>query len=202
MVFLRDGRMERTERRLQKIKRVLGGRQPDVAVVLENIHDPHNVSAVFRTCDAVGVMRVELVYSVEQFPRIGKKSSSSANKWVAQRRHRSVEECYATLREEGFSIWATRLGSGSVPLFGLDLTKAVALVFGNEHRGVSDQAAKLADGTFEIPMRGMIQSLNESVACAVSLYELLRQRLASGTCGKPKLSAREFDALYERWKTR
>jgi tRNA (guanosine-2'-O-)-methyltransferase len=160
--------MQRTDRRLQKIKTVLEKRQSDITVVLENIHDPHNVSAVFRTCDAVGVLRVELVYTVERFPRIGKKSSSSANKWVMMRHHRSLEECYATLRQEGFAVLATRVGTGSVPLFGVDLTKKVALVFGNEHRGVSDRAAQLADSTFEIPMRGMIQSLNVSVACAVN----------------------------------
>ncbi len=194
--------MQRTDRRLQRIKAVLERRQPDVTVVLENIHDPHNVSAVFRTCDAVGVMRVELVYTVERFPQIGKKSSSSANKWVMKRHHRSLEECYATLRKEGFAILATRVGTGAAPLFELELTRKVAFVFGNEHRGVSDRAAQLADATYEIPMRGMIESLNVSVACAVSLYELLRQRLGSKTYAAPKLPAPEFDALYETWASR
>jgi tRNA (guanosine-2'-O-)-methyltransferase len=191
--------MVRSARRLEKIRQVLEKRQPGLTVVMENIHDPHNVSAVFRTCDAVGVMRVELLYTREKFPRIGKKSSSSANKWLERRRHESVDECFRTLRNEGFLIYATHLGSGTVPLYELDLTKKVALVFGNEHRGVSEEAAAKADANFQIPMVGMIQSLNVSVAAAVSLYEALRQRLASGMMNRGGLSRKELEALYEDW---
>ena len=106
----RSLRMLRSSRRTEKIRQVLARRQPGLTVVMENIHDPHNVSAVFRTCDAVGVMQVELLYTVEKFPRIGKKSSSSANKWLERRRHTSVDECFRILRDEGFRIYATHLG--------------------------------------------------------------------------------------------
>lgn len=191
--------MQRSERRKEKITGVLSRRQPDLTVVMENIHDAHNVSAILRSCDAVGVMQVELVYSKERFPRIGKKSSSSANKWLDRRNHQSIVECYTTLRSEGFAIYATRLGGGAVSLYDLDLTRRTALVFGNEHRGVSDEAASAADGVFEIPMMGMIQSLNVSVACAVCLYEALRQRLAGGGFDKPKYSQQEITHLYEKW---
>ncbi|MBM2839951.1 MAG: tRNA guanosine-2'-O-methyltransferase [Bacteroidetes bacterium] len=166
---------------------------------MENIHDPHNVSAILRSCDAVGILRVELLYTLEKFPRIGKKSSSSANKWLERRKHKSVDECYARLRDEGFTIYATHLGESAVSLYELDLRKRVALVFGNEHRGVSDEAAEKADGNFQIPMLGMIQSLNVSVAGAVSLYEVLRQRLASEDLLKPKLLENELEALYNDW---
>jgi len=166
---------------------------------MENIHDPHNVSAILRSCDAVGVLRVELLYTVEKFPRIGRKSSSSANKWLERRKHKSVGECYTALRNEGFIIYATDLGESAVSLYDLDLTKKVALVFGNEHRGVSVEAAKKADRNFQIPMLGMIQSLNVSVACAVSLYEVLRQRLVKGDLLKPKLLADELEVLYNDW---
>jgi tRNA (guanosine-2'-O-)-methyltransferase len=191
--------MLRSQRRIERIKRVLAQRQPDLSVVMENIHDPHNVSAVLRSCDAVGILRVELLYTVEKFPRIGKKSSSSANKWLEVRKHKSVDECYRILRNEGFAIYATHLGGSSVSLYDLDLTKKVALVFGNEHRGVSDEAATRADGAFQIPMLGMIQSLNVSVACAVSLYEVLRQRLAKGDLINPKLSDAELTELCNDW---
>ncbi len=191
--------MLRSSRRLEKLRRVLEQRQTGLTVVLENIHDPHNVSAVFRSCDAVGVLRVELLYTHEKFPRIGRKSSSSANKWLDHRRHTSVGECFRLLRSEGFRIYATRLGEGSVSLYDLDLTGKVALVFGNEHRGVSDEAASDADGNFSIPMVGMIQSLNVSVAVAVSLYEAFRQRSRRGLFAKPSLSKSELEQIYADW---
>jgi len=194
--------MPRSTRRLDKIRGVLSHRQPGLTVVMENIHDPHNVSAVFRSCDAVGVLRVELLYTREKFPRIGKKSSSSANKWLECRRHRSVDECYDMLHAEGFRIFATHLGARAVSLYDLDLTRKVALVFGNEHRGVSDEAAAKADANFQIPMVGMIQSLNVSVAAAVSLYEALRQRLVNGDLARPGLSPDQMAVLYEEWIAR
>lgn len=191
--------MPRSERRVQKIKHVLQQRQPDLTVVMENIHDPHNVSAVLRSCDAVGVMRVELLYTLEKFPRIGKKSSSSANKWLARRKHTTVDECYAKLRAEGFKIYATHLAANAVSVYDLDLAQKVALVFGNEHRGVTDEAATKADGNFVIPMVGMIQSLNISVACAVSLYEAMRQRLSQGAYHASKYSQEELKRLLDDW---
>ena len=191
--------MLRSKRRMKKIRRVLTRRQPGLTVVMENIHDPHNVSAVLRTCDAVGVMQVELLYTKEKLPRIGKKSSSSANKWLERRRHASVDDCYRTLREAGFRVYATHLGTDAVSLYDLDLTGKVALVFGNEHRGVSEEAATKADANFQIPMIGMIQSLNVSVAAAVSLYEALRQRLACGAIDRCGFSPEELETLYEDW---
>ena len=189
----------RTERRLQKIRRVLRLRQPDLTVVLEDIHDPHNVSAVLRSADAVGIGEVHLVYTSEEFPKIGRKSSASALKWVVRRKSRSVEECYSRLRKQGFRIYASQLDSDSLCLFDLNLRDKVALVFGNEHRGVSEQAAALADARFMIPMHGMIESLNVSVACAVSLYEALRQRLEHGDFSRLKLGDTALRALAEEW---
>lgn len=188
-----------TEERLRKIKTVLAQRQPDLTVVMENIHDPHNVSAMLRSADAVGVPEVQLVYTNEEFPKLGKKSSASATKWVARRKFRSVQDCYETLRKEGFMICATHLAKDAVLLHELDLTKKVALVFGNEHRGVSAEAAEQADVNFQIPMMGMIQSLNVSVACAVSLYEALRQRTSKGLYKKRRLSLHEYQRLVDEW---
>lgn len=194
--------MPPSERRAEKFRQVLARRQPDLTVVMENIHDAHNVSAILRSCDAVGVLQVELLYTTEKFPRIGRKSSSSANKWLDRRRHSSIAGCYGTLRREGFRIFATHLGAGSVSLHELDLTRPAALVLGNEHRGVSDEAAAEADGTFRIPMMGMIQSLNVSVAAAVCLYEALRQRMAAGQYQQPALSRGELDRLFADWTSR
>lgn len=174
-------------------------RQPDLTLVIENIHDPHNVSAMLRSADAVGVKEVQLVYTVEKFPKLGKKSSASATKWVERKKYSSVKECYDKLHSEGFKIYATHLGKDSKSLYELDLNKKVVLVFGNEHHGVSKEAADLADGNFQIPMVGMIQSLNVSVACAVTLYEAMRQRLEKGGYGKIKFNAQQFKKLFEDW---
>jgi len=194
--------MIRSPRRLERIHAVLSHRQPGLTVVMENIHDAHNVSAIFRTCDAVGVLRVELLYTLEPFPKIGKKSSSSANKWLERRKHRSIEECYGTLRDEGFRIYATQVSERTGSLYDLDLTGDVAFVFGNEHRGVSDDAARMADSTFRIPMMGMIESLNVSVAAAVCLYEALRQRIRAGKYDTPTMKEDELHSLYDEWVKR
>jgi len=191
--------MPRSARRIDRVRSTATRRLPDLTVVLENIHDPHNVSAIMRTCDAVGVLQVELLYTVEKFPRIGKKSSSSANKWVKHRRHHSVQQCYACLRGEGYAIYATRLDPHATLLYDLDLTRKVAFVLGNEHRGVSDEAAKHADASIVIPMRGMIESLNVSVAAGVCLYESLRQRLARGDMSGPACSPDVIDGLIGEW---
>ena len=191
--------MTKSNRRLARIRAVLERRQPDLTVVMENIHDPHNVSAMLRSCDAAGVLQVELLYTVEKFPKIGRKSSSSANKWLARRKHTSVEECYATLRREGYRIYATHLAADAVQLYDLDLTRPSALVFGNEHRGVSDEAARLADANVQIPMMGIIQSLNVSVACAVALFEALRQRQMCGMYDTPRLARSLLEQLYQEW---
>jgi tRNA (guanosine-2'-O-)-methyltransferase len=186
-----------TERRKAKMLSVLQSRQPDLTLVMEDIHDPHNVSAVLRSADAVGIIEVQLVYVNEEFPRLGKKSSASATKWVKRRKFTSIQECYDQLHKEGFTIYASHLGKKSSSLYELDLTKKIAMVFGNEHRGVSDEAAELADGNFQIPMAGMIQSLNVSVACAVSVYEAFRQRLTSAS--RTTLSPEEIDQFFADW---
>jgi tRNA (guanosine-2'-O-)-methyltransferase len=172
---------QRRPERVEKISNMLQKRQPDLTIVLENVHDPHNVSAVLRSCDAVGVAEVHLLYhSGQSFPRLGEKSSASARKWVLSRPYHSVDSCYEVLRKQGKKIWTTAIGEQSVSLYDMDFTQPIALVFGNEHAGVSQECIDKADGNFIIPQVGMIQSLNISVACAVSLYEAFRQRNNAG----------------------
>jgi tRNA (guanosine-2'-O-)-methyltransferase len=189
----------RTERRLNRLVQVIRHRQPDLTVVMENIHDPHNVSAVLRSCDAAGVMEVQLIYTDVDFPTIGKKSSASAKKWVELRQFKSVNDCYKKLHEEGFTIFATYLEEKAKSLFEINMTKKVAIVVGNEHKGVSTEAAQSADGILKIPMFGMIQSLNVSVATAVILFEAVRQRIASGQYHESKYSNTELAKLLKIW---
>ncbi len=200
-----DNRMPRyefmgTEERIVKLKKVLEKRQLDLTVVAENINDPHNLSAMLRSCDAVGLQRVYVVYSNGQTaPQLGEQSSASARKWVETIKYDNIELCYKHLRENGFSIFTTKLESDSLSLYDMDLTKKIALVFGNEHSGVSDEAVQLADGNFLIPQIGMIQSLNISVACAVSLYEAFRQRLSKNMFQEPQINGLELEKCLENW---
>ncbi|GAB4294550.1 MAG: RNA methyltransferase [Ignavibacteriaceae bacterium] len=189
----------RSERRKNRIVSVLNWRQPTLRLVVENVHDPHNVSAILRTCDAAGVPVISLIYNSEPFPKIGKKSSASALKWIELEKFKSVDECYSSLKKDGFRIFASSLNSESINLFDIDLTEKVALVVGNEHRGVSDQACQKADKLFRIPMYGMVQSLNVSVASAVILYEAVRQRYRKKMYDTSQYSDNELSELLNKW---
>ena len=201
---LKESKWPRTSRRQERIERSIGRRQSDLSLVLEDIHDPHNVSAVLRTCDAVGVLRVHLIYVQETPPRkaFAQTTSGSAAKWINIVRHDSVEACYERLRADGQRIMVTALESGSVDLYETDLTVPVALVFGNEMRGVSEEAIKGADGLISLPMLGMIQSLNISVACAITLYEAMRQRRQAGLYDQSSLDEHARQQMVDDWLKR
>ena len=197
-------RWPRTERRQRRIENAIARRQPDLTIVLEDVDDPHNVSAVLRTCDAVGVLAVHLIYSRESAPdsAFARTTSASAAKWIETYRHPSIATCYSALRADGYRILATGLDEGSVDLYDVDLRSPTALVFGNEMRGVSDEALQEADARLAIPMVGMVQSLNISVACAVVLYEAFRQRWINGNYERPKLSDERRRSLSDDWLRR
>lgn len=183
---------------------MLTRRQPDLTVILENVHDLHNVSAVLRSCDAVGVQAVHLVYTVEEPPTgaLARTTSASAAKWIDIHWHESISDGYAAVRQAGMAVLCTALTEQSHDLFACDFRQPVALVFGNEMRGVSDEALAQADGAILIPMMGMVQSLNISVACAVTLYEALRQRAAAGLYDTPRLDEPTRNRLRDEWLRR
>lgn len=189
-----------TAKRLEKLKKAIGHRQPNLTVILENINDKHNLAACLRSCDAVGVSEVFILYHGKQPERkLGKNAAASATKWLDIHRYYSVDELFNHLRKRDYKIFTTGLGKESLSLYSLDLTENVALCFGNEHEGVSEEAIKLADGNFNIPQMGMIQSLNISVACAVSLYEALRQRTEAGMYDKAQYSDLDYKIKLEDW---
>jgi tRNA (guanosine-2'-O-)-methyltransferase len=189
----------KTEKRLLKIENVVKARQFSLRVVLENIHDPHNVSAIFRSCDAVGVTQVDLLYNIEDFPKVSKVTSASSKKWINQRRFKEVDECINTLKSEGFKVYGTILSDDAEDIYDIDFTEKVAIVMGNEHRGISEEMIKSVDKHIYIPMRGMIQSLNVSVATAVTLYEAQRQRALKGMYEKSELSETDLENLINEW---
>ncbi len=166
-----------TPHREQRIKQVTENRQHDITVIFENVHDPHNIAACLRSCDAIGVSEVYIISTVgKKESKLGNKSSASAAQWLTIHHYFNVEECFSVLRSRYSKIFSTRLAEDALDLYTMDFTQSIALVFGNEHDGVSNEASALCDGNIIIPQVGMIQSLNISVACAVTLYEVFRQR--------------------------
>jgi tRNA (guanosine-2'-O-)-methyltransferase len=189
-----------TNERRQKINAVLSKRQNDLTIVLENVFDPHNISAVMRSCDAVGVQEIYvLTTKIPRHKKWGERSSSSAAKWLTIHQFDNTEECFSALRKKYDAILTTHLSGEAVSLYELNLARSVALVFGNEHAGVSDEMLALSDGNFIIPQVGMIQSLNISVACAVTLYEAFRQKTVAGHYAKQKLTTSDFADLGDQW---
>lgn len=186
-----------TQRRLSKMKHVLAHRQKTLTVVCENIHDPHNVSAILRTCDAVGVQDVYLLYTVQAFPRLGKKSSSSAVKWIDTHKFGDASELKKQLVSRGITLYGTYLSENAKSIYEVDWTQASAIILGNEHSGISEDALRICDQVVSIPMFGMIESLNVSVAAAVILYEAVRQRLGKGLY--PKRGRKSNSKLTESW---
>ena len=193
-----------TPQREERFLEVLRKRQNSLTVVMENISDEHNISAVLRTCDAVGIHEVYVLHTMEigtsSKLKLGKKSSASARKWIDVHYFSDKKKCMEELRKKYKKIYSTLLAESSVSVYSLDLTESVALIFGNEHDGVSKEISEMCDGNFIIPQVGMIRSLNISVACAVTLYEAFRQRSAKGLYASAQLSEVEISKLFSEWK--
>ena len=161
------------ERRV-RITQVIQARSRAVTAVLDGLIDPHNVSAVLRSADACGVEQVHLIERPEAF-RVSPRIAKGAYRWVRLARHPSAEACVSALRAQGHRIFIATI-DGKVLPEALAAEPRPALVFGNEHAGVSDRMRELADGTYAIPMRGFVQSLNVSVAAAISLFAAMQGR--------------------------
>jgi len=190
-----------TPERFEKLTAVLKKRQGDIAIVMENVFDPHNISAVMRTCDAVGVQDIYVLNTkIPRHKKWGFRSSSSAKKWLTAHQFENTKECFDALRKNYSTILTTHLSSDAVSLHSIDFTKSIALVFGNEHSGVSDETRAMADGNFIIPQVGIIRSLNISVACAVTLYEAFRQKSNAGQYNQQSLSDVRYNELFKEWE--
>ncbi|GAA4465938.1 tRNA (guanosine(18)-2'-O)-methyltransferase TrmH [Nemorincola caseinilytica] len=191
-----------TPEREAKIKKVLNRRQNGLVVVMENVNDPHNISAVMRTCDAVGVQDIFVLNNrIPRHKKFAKTSSASALGWLTVRQFTDTDACMAAVRQVCDKVYATHLGVSSCSLYEMDLVQRIALVFGNEKDGVTEECLAHCDGNFIIPQMGMVQSLNISVACAITLYEAFRQRNNAGLYnGTAQLPPERWDELARKWK--
>lgn len=189
-----------TPERNERLTAVLHKRQPDLTIVLENVFDPHNISAVMRTADAVGIQDIFILNNkIPPHRKWGAKSSSSAAKWLTIHQYTNADDCFAELRKRYKKIYTTHLSTDAVGLYQLNFLESVALIFGNEHSGVSDEIISKADGNFIIPQVGVIKSLNISVACAVTLYEAFRQKSNAGHYDALKLNGTQLEILTTEW---
>ena len=193
--------------RLAKFQRVAQHRQQGLTVVLENVVDQHNLGAVLRSCDSVGIQEVFILYSEPDLKQKnierGRKTARGVQKWMDIHFYTDTAACFQHLRESYDQIYATRLGPESQTLYELNLSQSVALLFGNELSGLSEESLAHADANFIIPQVGMSESLNISVACAVSVYEAYRQRSLLGWYGSDNpLPISHRDALYQSFLER
>ncbi len=188
-----------TPERTGRIKSVLAKRQRDFTLVMDNIWDPHNVSAILRSCDAFGLFRVHLYYTTEKWPELGKKSSASAKKWVERVGHDDGADMLAQFASAGVQVLRTGFSATARPLYDFDFTKPTAVILSNEHRGASKELVAGVAQELYIPMQGMVQSLNVSVAAAVILYEAFSQRRRAGMLEAPAFSPEELAALELEW---
>lgn len=168
-----------TLKRYARIREMLARRQPDLTVCMEQVHKPHNVSAIIRTADAVGVHEVHAVWP-ENRMRIMASSAAGSNSWVQVKTHRTIVEAVGHLKGQGMQVLATHLSEKSVDFRDIDYTRPTCILMGQEKTGITQEALDLADQDIIIPMIGMVQSLNVSVASALILYEAQRQRQNAG----------------------
>jgi tRNA (guanosine-2'-O-)-methyltransferase len=195
-----EGEFLLPERRA-RIDAVVAGRTRTLTVVMEAFADPQNVNAVLRTAEALGVQEVHVVEGPQKRYDRNKKISQNADKWLDVVRWKDTAECLGALKARGFRLYATHLDDGATTLSALSFAEPVALVFGNEHRGVSEAALELADARYAIPMTGFSQSLNVSVAAAISLFRAVERREAER--GRhADLPEAEAEALKARFYTK
>ncbi|HHR6029884.1 TPA: tRNA (guanosine(18)-2'-O)-methyltransferase TrmH [Providencia alcalifaciens] len=167
------------ERRYRRICQMMAMRQPDLTLCLEEIHKPHNVSAIVRSADAVGIHNIHAVWP-DQHVKLSVSSAAGSNSWVKVIPHQSTENAISQIKSQGMQILVTNLSDSAVDFREIDYTQPTCIMVGQEKTGISDKALALADQHIIIPMVGMVQSLNVSVASALILYEAQRQRQLAG----------------------
>ena len=184
--------------RFQRLARALRRRQPDLTVLMERVHKSHNLSAILRNCDAVGVLEAHAI-PPEEGLQIHSHTSAGTAKWVRLVRHRTVQAAIKELKGRGFRVLAASPGPDAVDFREVDYTVPTALMMGAELLGLSDEALALADLRIAIPMVGMAQSFNVSVATALLLFEAFRQRDAAQMYDESRIDPEDMERILFEW---
>ncbi|NVK21897.1 MAG: tRNA (guanosine(18)-2'-O)-methyltransferase TrmH [Kangiellaceae bacterium] len=185
---------QRSPERLEKIHQLFSNRQPDLTVFMDEVHKPHNLAAIVRTADAVGIGHVHAVFP-QGVKFSGHHTASGSKRWVTTHRHPDLATGIAQVKAQGMQVLAAHFSDAAVDFRNIDYTKPTCILVGSELVGVSDQAAQLADQHVIIPMVGMVQSLNVSVASALILYEAQRQRANANMYGTCRMPQEEMDLI-------
>jgi tRNA (guanosine-2'-O-)-methyltransferase len=184
--------------RFERIQQVLDRRQPDLTVLMERVHKPHNLSAILRNCDAVGVLGVHAV-ATERGIKLHRDTSGGTARWMGLQLHPDGPAAVRALKESGFRIVAADPGEGAKDFRAVSYTAPTALVVGAELYGIAEETLALVDERVRIPMAGMVRSLNVSVATALLLYEAYRQRDAAGMYDRSRLDGATRRRLLFEW---
>lgn len=187
-----------TPERFRRLRRALDRRQPDLTVLLENVHKPHNFAAILRTADAVGLFETHAIPSEESL-RTSLVSASGADRWIDVHVHADAPHAIDHLRSRGFRVLAAHPEATAVDYRDVDFTVTTAIVLGQELEGVTAKTLTRCDGSIRIPMNGLVTSLNVSVAAAVILYEAQRQRLAAGLYDRSRLDPDLYRKTLFEW---
>jgi tRNA (guanosine-2'-O-)-methyltransferase len=188
-----------TARRLYRISQAIHQRQQDIVVALDQVHDQHNLSAVMRTADAVGIGRIIWEPDVVKPEGVNPEVSLGSERWVALETVSDLKQELLALKGRGYKIAATHMAREAVDFRSIDWTEPWVVVFGNEHRGCRDLIVDVADANIFMPMLGFVQSLNISVAAAVTLYEIQRQRELKGMYAG-NATPEQVRELYQQWE--
>jgi tRNA (guanosine-2'-O-)-methyltransferase len=187
-----------TPNRARRIRETLDRRQPDLRVITDSVHKGHNLSAIVRSCDAFGVLWMHSVVAADDF-RTFRSTAMGSQRWVEILRHPGVDEAIGQVRAEGMQVVVAHLSDDAVDYRQVDFTRPTAILMGAEKQGPSETAIAMADRAVTIPMVGMVESFNVSVATAILLAEAFRQREAAGLYASPRLDDATRARLFFEW---
>ncbi len=186
-----------TDERLEKMKRLLFSRQNSLRVFMDYVFSAHNLSAIVRSCDAVNIGK--LYYRHQRRVRLNNEITMGAHNWIFHEYVEDIEKFYQDIKKEGYQVVVTMLDEDTVDFREVDYTQPTLIVLGNEVDGISETSVKYADKKVMIPMYGMSQSLNVSVANAIMLYEAQRQRQAKGMYDEVSLPQEVIEKTLKKW---
>lgn len=187
-----------TPERFDRLKDTLNRRQPDLTVVTDEVHKAHNLSAIIRTCDAFAVPMVHAIWPYDDYRTFRGKAQGSQN-WVDVNTYRTTEDAISQLQNKGFKVCVANFSERAIDFRQYDFTQPTAIMMGNEKTGVTETAADMADEHLTIPMLGMVQSFNVSVAAALLLSEAERQRSKKGMFDQRRISDEDYERLLFEW---